>query len=58
MNMQHSKMPIAFLIATEWGIFRTPEFDRIEKTLKAKVIFDGRNLYETSRMKELGYYYS
>ncbi|MBL0054351.1 MAG: UDP-glucose/GDP-mannose dehydrogenase family protein [Bacteroidetes bacterium] len=46
------------LIATEWGIFRTPEFDRIEKTLKAKVIFDGRNLYETSRMKELGYYYS
>ena len=46
------------LIATEWGIFRTPEFDRIEKTLKAIVIFDGRNLYETSRMKELGYYYS
>lgn len=46
------------LIATEWGIFRTPEFNRIEKALKAKVIFDGRNLYETTRMKELGYFYS
>lgn len=46
------------LIATEWGIFRTPEFEKIEKLLKAKVIFDGRNLYEPERMRELGYYYS
>jgi UDPglucose 6-dehydrogenase len=48
----------ALLIATEWSVFRTPEFDRMEKLLKNKVIFDGRNLYEPARMKELGYYYS
>ncbi|MBK8848082.1 MAG: UDP-glucose/GDP-mannose dehydrogenase family protein [Bacteroidetes bacterium] len=46
------------LIATEWGIFRTPEFEKIGKLLKAKVIFDGRNLYEPARMREIGFYYS
>ena len=49
----------ALLIVTEWPQFRTPDFDRMDSLLKNKVIFDGRNLYETSQMKELGYtYYS
>jgi UDPglucose 6-dehydrogenase len=44
---------------TEWPQFRTPDFERMESLLKNKVIFDGRNLYEMSQMKELGYtYYS
>ncbi len=49
----------ALLIVTEWPQFRTPDFERMDSLLKNKVIFDGRNLYETSQMKELGYtYYS
>lgn len=49
----------ALMIVTEWPQFRTPEFEVMEKLLKNKVIFDGRNLYETSQMRELGYtYYS
>lgn len=49
----------ALLIMTEWPVFRTPEFDRLSKTLKNKVIFDGRNLYEPQQMEELGFkYYS
>ncbi len=49
----------AILIATEWPEFRTPDFDRLSSILKNKVIFDGRNLYDLSIMKELGYsYYS
>jgi UDPglucose 6-dehydrogenase len=48
----------ALLIATEWSLFRTPEFDKIKNTLKNKVIFDGRNLYDLQRMAELGFYYS
>lgn len=48
----------ALLIATEWSVFRTPDFERIEQLLKNKVIFDGRNLYETTKMKEMGYYYN
>lgn len=49
----------ALLIMTEWPIFRTPDFERLAKSLKNKVIFDGRNLYEPNQMEELGFkYYS
>jgi UDPglucose 6-dehydrogenase len=49
----------AIFIATEWPEFRAPDFDRLSSILKEKVIFDGRNLYELTLMKELGYtYYS
>lgn len=47
----------AIFIATEWPEFRTPDFDRLSSILKNKVIFDGRNLYDLSHMKELGYTY-
>ena len=48
----------ALLIATEWAVFRTPEFNTLAKRMKNKVIFDGRNLYDPARMKELGFYYN
>jgi UDPglucose 6-dehydrogenase len=48
----------ALVIATEWSLFRTPDFDNMSSILKNKVIFDGRNLYSLSQMKELGYFYS
>ncbi|MEC5147075.1 UDP-glucose/GDP-mannose dehydrogenase family protein [Chitinophaga sp. 212800010-3] len=47
----------ALIIATEWSVFRTPDFNRISGSLNNKAIFDGRNLFEVSRMKELGYHY-
>ncbi len=47
----------ALIIATEWSVFRTPDFHKISATLKNQAIFDGRNLFEVSRMKELGYHY-
>lgn len=48
----------ALLIVTEWSEFRNPDFDRILKNLKSKVIFDGRNVYALEKMEELGFYYS
>lgn len=47
----------AIFIATEWPEFRTPDFERLSAGLKHKVIFDGRNLYDLTQMKELGYTY-
>jgi UDPglucose 6-dehydrogenase len=47
----------AIFIATEWPEFRTPDFEKLGSILNAKVIFDGRNLYELSQMQELGYVY-
>lgn len=48
----------ALLIATEWSVFRNPNFEKIEMLLKNKVIFDGRNLYDLKKMIDLGYYYN
>lgn len=47
----------AIFIATEWPEFRTPDFEKLSETVKGKVIFDGRNVYELSVMKEHGYQY-
>jgi UDPglucose 6-dehydrogenase len=45
------------VIATEWSEFRTPDFEIIVKELPSKVIFDGRNLFDVTKMKEMGYHY-
>ncbi len=47
----------ALLILTEWNEFRNPDFDLIAKLLKSKIIFDGRNVFELDKMKELGFSY-
>lgn len=47
----------ALLIATEWSVFRNPDFDKVGAILQSRVIFDGRNLYDLDKMKQLGYYY-
>jgi len=49
----------ALIIATEWSVFRTPDFETVKAKLKQQLIFDGRNVYGLDQMKELGYtYYS
>ncbi|MBX7042940.1 MAG: UDP-glucose/GDP-mannose dehydrogenase family protein [Ignavibacteria bacterium] len=48
----------ALIIATEWSLFRSPDFDKMGSLMKQRVIFDGRNLYDLEHMKELGFYYS
>jgi UDPglucose 6-dehydrogenase len=47
----------ALLIVTEWKEFRTPDFDLFKTTLKDKVVFDGRNLYEPSLIRTFGLEY-
>ena len=47
----------ALIIATEWNEFRTPDFLKIVSNLKNKVIFDGRNLFDTAAIRDLGFYY-
>lgn len=48
----------ALLIVTEWSVFRNPDLDQVEKLLKNKVIFDGRNLYDLQKMIDCGFYYN
>ena len=47
----------ALIIATEWALFRTPDFARVGELLKEKIVFDGRNLYDLDEMERIGFSY-
>lgn len=47
----------ALIICTEWKNFRAPDFSDIANTLKNKIIFDGRNLYDPQQMNDKGFTY-
>jgi UDPglucose 6-dehydrogenase len=44
-------------VVTEWNEFRHPDFDRMKALMKQPVVFDGRNIYDPTRMRELGFTY-
>jgi UDPglucose 6-dehydrogenase len=49
----------ALLVVTEWNEFRNPDFELMKTKLKQPLVFDGRNIFEPEKMKELGFtYYS
>lgn len=41
----------ALIVCTEWLQFRNPNFETIASSLKDKVIFDGRNIYDPEKLK-------
>jgi UDPglucose 6-dehydrogenase len=44
-------------VITEWNQFRNPNFNKIKKILLLPVIFDGRNLYNPSLLRSMGFEY-
>jgi UDPglucose 6-dehydrogenase len=48
----------ALVIVTDWNEYRHPDFGRIKQALKTPVVVDGRNLYDTRKMKSLGFTYA
>jgi len=49
----------ALLIVTEWNEFRRPDFARMREVMKQPVVFDGRNIFDPQKMRDLGFtYYS
>ncbi|MCY1016803.1 UDP-glucose dehydrogenase family protein [Pyxidicoccus sp. MSG2] len=44
-------------VVTEWNEFRHPDFERMKGLMKSPVVFDGRNVYDPVRMRELGFTY-
>jgi len=47
----------ALLLVTEWGTFRAPSFSRLATAMKQKVIFDGRNIWQPAKLREMGFEY-
>lgn len=47
----------ALVVFTDWQEFRTPDFEQIAEKLKKPVLFDGRNLYTPSFVRQFGIEY-
>ncbi|MEZ0360482.1 MAG: UDP-glucose/GDP-mannose dehydrogenase family protein [Hydrogenobacter sp.] len=47
----------ALLILTEWEEFKNADLDKVKRLLKLPIVVDGRNIYEPSKMKEVGFEY-
>jgi UDPglucose 6-dehydrogenase len=47
----------ALAVVTEWLEFRSPDFDWLAGTLKSRVVFDGRNLYDPAQVRAAGLKY-
>jgi UDPglucose 6-dehydrogenase len=47
----------AVVLVTEWEIFRSPDFDRLKKTMAGDLIVDGRNQYAPEVVRKAGLRY-
>ncbi|MBI1971039.1 UDP-glucose/GDP-mannose dehydrogenase family protein [Candidatus Woesearchaeota archaeon] len=64
-HVAYAKNPIgaakdcdALLIITEWDEFRNLDLIQLKSTMKQPIIVDGRNVYDPTEMKALGFLYS
>ena len=47
----------ALILVTEWNEFKQLDLTKVKSLLKAPVIYDGRNIYDPTLMKEMGFTY-
>ncbi len=47
----------ALLLCTEWRQYRSPDFDRLKKTMRTPALFDGRNQWDREELEAMGFSY-
>ena len=47
----------ALILLTEWREFRSPDWEKVRNELKSPILFDGRNIYESSQLRSNGFIY-
>ena len=47
----------ALILVTEWESFRSPDFERLQKTMRGTLIVDGRNQYHPQAVRAAGFRY-
>ena len=48
----------ALVLVTEWHEYRTPDFHRLKRVMRQPALFDGRNTWVPSEVRQLGFTYS
>jgi len=56
-HMECLKDADGLIVATDWNVYKSPDFSEIKSLMKTPKIFDGRNLYNPKVLKELGFDY-
>jgi UDPglucose 6-dehydrogenase len=47
----------ALIVITPWNEFKQLDLEKVKGLLKTPVVYDGRNIYDPARMKEMGFNY-
>jgi UDPglucose 6-dehydrogenase len=47
----------ALFLVTEWNEFRQPDWEKLAATMKGRVLFDGRNVWDARKAREKGFEY-
>jgi UDPglucose 6-dehydrogenase len=47
----------ALVVLTEWNEFKNPSWDKLKLSMRAPVVFDGRNIYNPATLRGQGYTY-
>ena len=47
----------ALLLLTEWKEFRLPNWEKVKEVMNKLILLDGRNIYDSKELRELGFYY-
>ena len=56
-SYEATKNANALLLLTEWNEFRRPDFEQLKGLMQEPIIFDGRNQYNSERLKQLHFEY-
>lgn len=63
-SVQYTSSPLetvkdadALVVLTEWDVFRGTDLKEVKAAMKGDLLFDGRNVYEPSEVKEAGLKY-
>jgi UDPglucose 6-dehydrogenase len=47
----------ALVLVTEWRQYQNPDFERLKKTMRGKVLIDGRNIWSSYGLRQQGWVY-
>jgi UDPglucose 6-dehydrogenase len=47
----------ALVVVTPWNEFKQIDLEKVKNLMNSPVVYDGRNIYDPERMKEMGFKY-
>jgi UDPglucose 6-dehydrogenase len=47
----------ALFLVTEWNEFRSPDLERLKRTMRGNALFDGRNAWDAAKARAAGFWY-